>query len=202
MWFEMFLKSDFMVVFGVGHLGVRIVSSVVYCCWLLLLKRNCFGSKGCKELEVCIRAKLLGRLVQASKSVSEPLYILQGAHLLCVASLLVWYLFSFLFASTSALTRQEKAGICGGAESYFSMTALNLPFVSAFRSMWVCDPFTYRVHLKLWSSSLRTKLIWGDSRGIHLGTVNRKEAAEFYYELLKMNSVHNYISFSSNKAWG
>lgn len=26
----MFLKSDFMVVFGVGHLGVRIVSSVVY----------------------------------------------------------------------------------------------------------------------------------------------------------------------------
>lgn len=94
MWFEMFLKSDFMVVFGVGHLGVRIVSSVVYCCWLLLLKRNRFGSKGCK-LEVCIWAKLLGRLVQASKSVSEPLYILQGAHLLCAASLLVWYLFSF-----------------------------------------------------------------------------------------------------------
>lgn len=63
----MFLKSDFSVVFGVGHLGVRMVSCVVYCCWVLLLKRNHFGSKGCNELKVCISEKLLGRLFQANK---------------------------------------------------------------------------------------------------------------------------------------
>lgn len=39
------------------------------------------------------------------------------------------------FASTSVLTGQEKADICGGEEFYFSMTALNLPSVSAFPSM-------------------------------------------------------------------
>jgi len=63
----MFPKSSFSVAFGVGHLGVRVVSWVVYCSWLSLLKRNRFGSKGCNELKVCISEKLLGRLFQANK---------------------------------------------------------------------------------------------------------------------------------------
>jgi len=79
----MFLKSNFTVVFVVGHLGVRMGSSVFYCWWLLLLKRNHFGSKGCRELKVCAGEKLLGRLFQANNQVSEPLYVLQGTCLLC-----------------------------------------------------------------------------------------------------------------------
>lgn len=105
----MFLKLDFSVGFGAGHLGVR----MGYCSLLLviILKRNHFGSEGCKELKVCISEKLLGRLFQAKEYLS---YFTFSKALICSVWLSIWFdtFFLFLLPLDLHLAERGKRPVC------------------------------------------------------------------------------------------
>lgn len=108
------------------------VSYVVDCCWLLLLKVNNFGSKGCSELKEFLSEKLLG-LFQANKYLSY--FSLQGASLLYVTFQLAWYLFSMPLVFRSAFSREGKKSVFEGEKSYISRTVLKLSAARCLQCM-------------------------------------------------------------------